>query len=176
MIEYRALIEQDLTRELFRDFRRHQEVNLCYRKVETGWVIQADPFVDDWSEEDYQFLIVCLKNTISTHGFVYGAFVEGKLKGFVSVEAEIFDEQQRYCDLSSLHVSEDMRHQGIGKKLFQAAKNYAQAQGARKLYISAHSAVESQAFYQAMGCVEATVYVNKHVEAEPFDCQLECLV
>lgn len=44
----------------------------------------------------------------------------------------------------------------------------------RKLYISAHSAVESQAFYKQMGCVEAQVYHLKHVEAEPYDCQLEC--
>ena len=43
-----------------------------------------------------------------------------------------------------------------------------------KLYISAHSAVESQAFYKAMGCVEAEVYHQGHVEEEPYDCQLEC--
>ena len=40
--------------------------------------------------------------------------------------------------------------------------------------ISAHSAVESQAFYKSMGCVEAEVYNQKHVEDEPYDCQLEC--
>ena len=46
--------------------------------------------------------------------------------------------------------------------------------GAKKLYISAHSAVETQAFYRAMGCVEAQEYNQKHVEAEPYDCQMEC--
>ena len=45
---------------------------------------------------------------------------------------------------------------------------------AKKLYISAHSAVESQAFYKAMGCVEAEEYNAEHVEKEPYDCQLEC--
>ncbi|MDE7266162.1 MAG: GNAT family N-acetyltransferase, partial [Lachnospiraceae bacterium] len=80
----------------------------------------------------------------------------------------------KYLDLSSIHVSEDMRGQSIGKALFTAAKEWAKNKGARKLYISAHSAVESQAFYKAMGCVEAQVYNQKHVEAEPYDCQLEC--
>ena len=42
-----------------------------------------------------------------------------------------------------------------------------------KLYISGHSAVETQAFYKAMGCVEAKEYNQKHVELEPYDCQLE---
>ena len=54
------------------------------------------------------------------------------------------------------------------------AKNYARERGAEKLYISAHSAVETQAFYRAMGCVEAEEYQPAHVEQEPYDCQLEC--
>ena len=66
-----------------------------------------------------------------------------------------------------------MRGTGIGKKLFNAAKDWANKHGAKKLYISAHSAVETQAFYKAMGCTEAQVYNQKHTEAEPFDCQLE---
>ena len=67
-----------------------------------------------------------------------------------------------------------MRGQGVGRTLFAAAKDWAAKQGARKLYISAHSAVETQRFYRAMGCTEAAVYCPEHVAAEPFDCQLEC--
>ena len=125
-------------------------------------------------ENDYEKLIFCLKNTIASDGFVYAAFYDGKLKGFVSVESEIFGGKQGYCDLSSIHISEDMRRKGIGRTLFLAAKEWAKQKGAKKLYISAHSAVESQAFYKSMGCVEAEVYNKKHVEDEPYDCQLEC--
>ena len=67
-----------------------------------------------------------------------------------------------------------MRHQGIGEKLFSEAKRWAKNNGGKKLYISAHSAVESQAFYRKMGCVEAALYNKEHVEQEPYDCQLEC--
>lgn len=121
-VEYRALQEGEITSDLFAHFIRHQVVNDCWRKVNEQWVIKADPFVDDWSVEDYQFLVACLKNTIRTKGLVYGAFYEGKLKGFVSVEGEIFNDEHRYCDLSSIHVSEDMRNKGIGKQLFLIAK------------------------------------------------------
>ena len=69
-----------------------------------------------------------------------------------------------------------MRGKGIGTALFLAAKEWAKTRGARKLYISAHSAIETQAFYRKMGCVEAAVYNQAHVEAEPYDCQLECLL
>ena len=38
---------------------------------------------------------------------------------------------------------------------------------------SAHSAIETQRFYRSLGCVDAAQPLQKHVEAEPFDCQLE---
>lgn len=174
MTEYRRLEEKEICRELFGQFIRRQEVVECWRRVDGEWVIKDDPFVDDWSEEDYRKLVACLRNTLATGGFVYAAFRDGALKGFASVEAALFGGDQGYLDLSCIHVSQDMRGQGMGRALFLAAKDWARAHGGRKLYISAHSAVESQAFYKAMGCVEAEVYHQGHVEEEPYDCQLEC--
>lgn len=173
-IKYRKLAAEEICRELFRNFIRRQEVVKCYRKEKGEWVIRDEPFIDDWSEEDYVFLVKCLKNTAATGGFVYGAFCGGKLKGFASVESSIFGGEEKYLDLSCIHVSADMRGRGIGKDLFLSAKNWAGEHGAKKLYISAHSAVETQAFYKAMGCIEAKVYNMEHVKQEPFDCQLEC--
>lgn len=175
-IQYRKLCEDEINRELFQNFIRHQKVTDCWRREDGNWVIKSDPFIDDWSEEDYGVLVDCLRNTVSSGGFVYGAFSGGYLKGFVSVESEFFGGDQRYLDLSSIHVSEDMRGMGIGSILFAAAKEWAGKKGAGKLYISAHSAVESQAFYKAMACVEAEVILQKHVDDEPYDCQLECEV
>lgn len=159
---------------MFQNFIRHQAVTRCWRREGGEWVVKEDPFIDDWSEKDYQELVNCLRNTVQSGGLVYGAFFSGKLKGFVSVEPEIFGGEHRYLDLSSIHVSEDMRSMGVGRALFLTAKEWARKRGAGKLYISAHSAVESQAFYKAMGCVEAKVYHRGHVEQEPYDCQLEC--
>jgi len=172
-MEYRTLQIQEIDRRLFRAFIRRQVVNQCLRCENGVWVVRSDPFIDDWTEEDYQTLIGCLRNTVRTGGFVCGAFSGGELKGFVSVEKDLFGGENRYHDLSSLHVSEDMRRAGIGRALFLAAAEWARKQGAKKLYISAHSAIESQAFYRAMGCAEAAEYNQAHVEAEPYDCQLE---
>ena len=173
-IRYRELCAHEIGRTLFKDFDRRQVVTDCWRREGATWTIKSAPFIDDWSETDYQTLITCLQNTVQTGGYVYGAFVDGMLKGFVSVEPALYGEMQRYLDLSSLHVSADMRGKGIGKALFLAAKGWARKRGGRKLYISSHSAAETQAFYQAMGCVDAQVYVQAHVDAEPFDRQLEC--
>ncbi|MBD5555985.1 MAG: GNAT family N-acetyltransferase [Roseburia sp.] len=174
MIQYRDLQEHEICQELFKDFIRHQNVTKCWRREHDEWIIKDDPFVDDWTEADYRTLVSCLRNTVSTGGFVHAVFYNGKLKGFVSVEQGLFGGEQKYLDLSSIHVSEDMRNQGIGAVLFCAAKEWAKENGADKLYISAHSAVESQAFYKKMGCVEAEVYHQRHATEAPYDCQLEC--
>lgn len=173
MIKYRNLYEHEICQELFQHFIRHQIVSKCWRRENEEWIVKDAPFVDDWTEKDYQVLTKCLKNTVNTGGFVYAAFDEGKLKGFVAVEPEVFGGEHKYMDLVSIHVSEDMRNKGIGTSLFLAARQWAEERGARKLYISAHSAVESQAFYKKMGCVEAELYNQKHVDKKPFDRQLE---
>ena len=152
---YRKPEIHEIDRSLFRGFIRRQVVTDCLRREGDKWVIKSDPFIDDWSEEDYAFLVTCLKNTLSSGGFVYGAFEQNVLKGFVSVEPKLM--AGGYLDLSSIHVSEDMRGQGIGKALFRAAADWAKAHGAKRLYISSHSAAESQAFYKAMGCVDAEI-------------------
>lgn len=174
MVQYRTLHIDEITMDLFRTFQRRQVVTDCWRKQEGRWVIKSDPFIDDWSREDYEELVRCLKNTLATGGLVYGAFVNGELKGFTSVEGALIGSRLQYMDLSSIHVSQDMRGQGIGRELFAAAQNFAREKNGEKLYISAHSAVESQAFYRAMGCTEAEEYIREHVEREPYDCQLEC--
>lgn len=150
MLTYRTLCASEIDRPLFRAFVRHQVVDQCLHREDGAWVVRSDPFVDDWSEEDYQFLTACLQNTIQTGGAVYGAFQEGTLKGFASVESGLFGGENRYLDLTSLHVSEDMRRSGVGRTLFQMAAEWARTQGAAKLYISSHSAIETQRFYRSL--------------------------
>ena len=145
MIHYRNLYEDEIELGLFKNFIRHQVVQKCWRKENGKWIVKDAPFIDDWAERDYRELITHLKNTIASGGFVYAAFQNNRLKGFVSVENEFLDE---YLDLSNIHVSEDMRNCGIGTALFTEAAKWAKKHGATKLYISAHSAIESQAFYK----------------------------
>lgn len=128
-MEYRALCVDEINTALFAGFIRRQEVTKCWRKEGDEWVIREDPFIDDWSAADYQTLVDCLKHTVMTGGFVYAAFCSGVLKGFVAVEPTLFGGPQRYLDLSSLHVSREMRGNGIGTQLFQAAKRWAREHG-----------------------------------------------
>lgn len=172
-ISYDILSESRIERSLFQHFVRRQEVTRCWRKEAGGWRLKDIAFVDDWKEAEYEFLVKCLKHTVSTGGFVFGGFAEGRLVGFASVENKHFGSRNQYVQLSCIHVSCESRGQGIGKGLFQCVCAAGRKLGAEKLYISAHSAEETQAFYHAMGCVEAKEYDKELSEAEPCDCQLE---
>lgn len=176
MITYKVLAVNDIDLSMFAFFDRTQNVTKCWRKINGEWFIKDEPFVDNWSEDEYREGVQYLKNLINSGGYVVGAFCDGHLKGFASVEPAIFGTHAKYVDLSNIHVSQDMRGQGIGRELFILAKKWAKDMQAEKLYISAHSAVESQAFYRAMGCVEAAEYNKQLAEKEPCDCQLECVL
>ena len=173
-MEYRRLKEKDIQPGLFAHFQRRQVVTDCWRKLQGEWVIKSNPFVDDWDAREYEKLVADLIETVRRGGTVFGAFSDEALKGFVAIKAALLGKRNEYLDLASIHVSRDMRGQGIGRVLFGKAKEWAKSHGAKKLYISAHSSVESQAFYRAMGCVEAMEYSAEHVHNEPYDCQLEC--
>ncbi len=174
MVIYNVLSLDEINLALFDSFDRTQVVTKCWRKVKEEWLIKEIPFTDNWSKEEYQEGVQYLRNLIQSGGYVVGAFIDEKLKGFASVDPSVFGARSKYINLSNIHVSQDVRGLGIGKELFRLSKKWAKEQHAEKLYISAHSSVESQAFYKAMGCVEATEYNEKLVEKEPCDCQLEC--
>lgn len=175
-IIFRQLTEMEIKHELFSSFVRRQVVEKCWRMENGHWSIIDAPFIDDWTEEQLRFGIECLQKTVRTGGFVLGAFLNGELKGFVSVEPDLIGTESQYLDLSSIHVSADMRRKGIGSLLFGKAMDWAKKRGARKLYISSHPAVESQAFYKKMGCVDAKYICDEHIAREPFDRQLEVML
>lgn len=46
MIQYKRLSTDEISRQLFKDFIRHQNVTKCWRKERGEWVVKEAPFVD----------------------------------------------------------------------------------------------------------------------------------
>lgn len=172
-IHYSFLSEPQLIPELFSQFDRYQKVTRCWRKKEGNWVLQDIAFTEQWDESDYLSLCDFLRTTLRDGGAVIGAFRDGALCGFASLENHPFGPDKEYLQLSNLHVSNESRGRGIGRKLFFLSCDAARERGAAKLYLSSHSAQETQKFYRSVGCVEAQWYHPDLTAAEPCDCQLE---
>lgn len=175
-IQYKKLKANEITVDLFKNFNRYQKVTKCWRKVEDKWVLKDIAFTEEWTSKEYEFLVKCLQNTVNTGGLVFAAFKDESLAGFVSVENILFGAEKEYLQLSCIHVTFEGRGRGVGRGLFELAADSARKMGAKKLYISAHSSEESQAFYKKLGCVEAAEYNERLVAEEPCDCQLEYIL
>jgi GNAT superfamily N-acetyltransferase len=175
-MQYTLLKAAEIGGGFFGGFIRRQDVTKCLRLQNGRWTVTDDPFTDDWSEAEYAALLAELREIARRGGGVIGAFSDGKLRGFAAVVPEPMGKSGEYLDLPYIHVSADARGKGIGRELFDRAKAWAKARGAKKLYISAHSSVESQAFYMAMGCADAKEINPEHAAREPYDRQMECVL
>ena len=135
--------------------------------------VKEDHFIDAWDESRLIEVAEELRACTTKGGIVVGAFQTENCVGFTAIEPEIFGSRSQYQELTMCHITRELRGKGFGKQLFQKTVELAQAQNIEKLYVSTHPAVETQAFYQAMGCVLAEE-INKEILArEPLDIQLE---
>lgn len=171
--EVRPLRKDELAPDIFHDFCRFQPVEKAWRKPHGQWEIQDVCYTDRWGNEKPQAMCDFLRGLLDGGGKAWGAFLDGKLKGFCAVKGPLIGSRGQYADLDKIYVSADCQGQGLGRELFQQAARFGRELGAEKLYISAHSAVGPMAFYKAMGCVEAEEYDPWHVEDEPSDVQME---
>ena len=172
-MKYKQLKYSDINMQLFHEFSRYQKVTKRWRNVNGNWEIENVNLIEQWDENDFETLVDCLRTTIETDGVVIGAFDNGVLKGFASVEGVALGINHDYFELSSLHVSSEIRGRGVGTKLFNMACDWAREHKAKKLFISANSAVESLAFYEAKGCHDAAEPHHHHTPRKPYDRQLE---
>jgi len=176
-IQYRQLSLDDISPDMLLHFNRFQEVKKSWRKQNGEWVLVDTPFIDNWDEskkrrvgnEDFP-------DVIRTGGFVFGAFDTNKLIGFAVVPSALIGKNKQYIQLDNMQVSFEYRHKGIGRVLFQLSRDAARTTDAKKLYISAQSSQESQAFYRSMGCVDAEEIIPELFEAEPYDVHMEYLL
>ncbi|QOR67789.1 GNAT family N-acetyltransferase [Cytobacillus suaedae] len=172
-IVYKLLTIEDLTNDVLLNFQRYQETNFVWFKEDDQYKVKEDYFVDYWDGEKKAQVVQSLCQCILNGGFVIGSFIGKQLIGFANVEGEFFGKNREYLELSYLHVSNEHRKFGVGRKLFEKCSIEAKKKGAKKLYIAAHPSVETQAFYQKVGCTYAVEINQEILEKEPLDIQME---
>ncbi len=172
-IKYKQLNLEDFHLNLLIKFNRYQETNIVLYKQKDDYNYKSDHFIDQWDDEKKKVVTQSLKNCVKQKGIVIGAFLKDDLIGFASVEGQFFGSNNEYLELSFIHVSNEFRYKGIGRKLFNLCCVKANQKGAEKLYIAAHPSQETQAFYKSVGCTYAAEINPKIYEKEPLDIQLE---
>lgn len=155
------------------DFRRRQQVTEVWRRNGNEMELVYQPFVEDWDAELRRAAAERMLGNLRRGYFGTGAFDGGKLVGWTFYGNELIGERKNYVELHMFHVSELYRGKGIGRRVFEASLPLVRETGAERIFISSHSAKESQAAYKALGCVPARELFREAAEMEPFDIQLE---
>lgn len=155
------------------NFKLNQNVTKCWRKVNGTYKLLPVSYTEDWNLSERKKMARKIISAINCGSTALAAVTDNYVTGFALLNNYLFGSEKQYVDLSEFYVAETFRRRGIGKKLFEQICSEAKRSGAKKLYISAHSAEESIAAYKKYGCVPAEEPDAAHIEKEPFDLQLE---
>ena len=116
-IQYKKLDADCFNTHSLDSFVRHQAVTECWREVDNKWVLVPNPFVENWTIEQCREVAGNIVQHMNQDQTGFGAFDGERIIGFATVSHDIFGETANYVELVCFQVSEDYRHQGIGKKL-----------------------------------------------------------
>ncbi len=173
IIKYEKLNTENFSLTSLDNFQRYQEVFYCWRKTDGEYKLRPVHYIEDWDLCERRKLAERILKGIIGGCLAYAATLNGEIVGFAFLENKLFGSKKQYIDLAEFYVSKPQRRLGIGKKLFEMACNGAKGLGAKKMYISAHSAEESIAAYKSYGCVMAEEINFVLAEKEPCDLQME---
>ncbi len=155
------------------NFILKQRVEKCWRKINGEYKLLPVCYTEEWNLSECQQMAQKIISEINFGSTAIAAVLNNEVVGFALLGHSLFGNKKQYVNLSEFYVTETFRRCGIGQMLFEQICFEAKQFGAKKLYISAHSAEESIAAYKKYGCVLAAEPDRVHMQKEPFDLQLE---
>ena len=167
-IEIKRADRSNFTEFSLDSFDRFQEVQNVYRLENGRLVLKKHPFTETWSPERRREKAA---EILSGRYITYCAFYGDTVVGEIMLIPEL---NENRLIIDSFHVSRAYRRHGIGRRLLEAARDYAKSRGAAALYASCSSAEETIRFYMAMGFELSEHPITGCVKDEPFDIQMEC--
>lgn len=170
-IIYRKLLLDEINTHLLDGFVRHQVIDKILFNENGNLVEKDNHWVEDWDQTRLMEISGNIHDIVRKGGICVAAYDVKQIIGMAVLVNELFFDE--YMNLDLIHVSFDYRGKGIGKELFRRIEEEARILGARKLYISGHPSVETQAFYKNQGCVLAKKIHQGLFEHEPYDIHLE---
>ena len=107
-------------------------------------------------------------------GWFYGLFDGDQLIAAVVLDNKFIGPRKDLLQLKAMHVSCNYRGHGLGRRLFELAKEKARSRGAKGLYISATPSEHTIHFYLRLGCIVMPTPDPELFALESGDIHLEC--
>ncbi len=173
-----VLSGRELTRsEVVRywDIDRREVIENIYYLVDGKLVLQAEHYdMQGWPPGEAELYTPFLLDCFDRGGWLYGLFDGDQLAAAVVLDSKFIGPRKDLLQLKALHVSRDYRDRGLGRQLFELAKQKARSLGAKGLYISATPSEHTINFYLRLGCAVTATPDPDLYALEPGDIHLEC--
>jgi predicted N-acetyltransferase YhbS len=153
---------------------RSEVIDNNYYLSDGKLVLESEHYdMHGWPAGEPENYTPILLNCFGRGGIFLGAFSGELLIGAVVLDNRYIGSEKDTLQMKFLHVSNNFRKQGLGKKLFFLAAEKAVELGGKKLYISATPSENTVNFYLRIGCVLATEIDEELFALEPEDIHLE---
>lgn len=163
--------------ELIWTIDRSEMIESIYQIVDGALVLQQHHFAaHGWPPNEAAIYTPLLEDCYDKGGWFCGMFDGPRLIGVVVLENQFIGKQADQLQLKFLHVSHGYRDQGLGRQLFELARQEARRRGARRLYVSATPSEHTINFYLRRGCRVTGEPDPELFRLEPDDIHLECAV
>ena len=168
---------RDMTRDevgLVWSIDRSEIVDNVYYHRDGQLVLESEHYdMKGWPEGEAKAYGPRLLDCFDRGGTFYGAFEDGSLIGAAVLDSRFIGRKGDQLQLKFLHVGRSHRGTGLGRRLFDLAKERAKELGARRLYISATPSQNTVEFYLHLGCRVTDEVDSELFEMEPDDIHLE---
>ncbi|MGE5072864.1 MAG: GNAT family N-acetyltransferase [Anaerolineae bacterium] len=176
----RTLTVRNLTREevtrLWEIDRGEQIENIYY--LEDGELVLKPEHYDvqGWPPGEPELYTPILLECFDRGAWMYGVFDGDALVAMVTLDTVFIGPRHDLLQLKQLHVGRAHRGFGLGRRLFEMAREKARSLGAKGLYISATPSEHTINFYLRLGSTVTPVPDPELFALEPEDIHLECPV
>jgi GNAT superfamily N-acetyltransferase len=157
------------------DIDRSELIENIYRYENGELVLMPERFnVRGWPRGEAESTMLHLLDCFDRGGWFYALFDDDRLVAVVVLESKFIGKHREQLQLKFLHVSSGYRDQGLGRRLFEMAREKAREWGARRLYVSATPSEHTINFYRRRGCAVTGEPDPELFALEPEDIHLEC--
>ena len=174
------LLGRELTRSEvphYWDIDRREVIDNVYYLIDGKLVLKPEHYdMSGWPPGESELYAPMLLDCFDRGGWLYGLFDDDKLIAAVVLESKFIGPRHDLLQLKAMHVSSSYRDQGLGRRLFELAREKARSRGARGLYISATPSEHTINFYLRLGCVVTSTPDPDLFALEPGDIHLECAI
>lgn len=171
-IVIRFLRPSDLHPQMLAGFQHRQVISDKWVKDGNGYKWIKTDEIREWDNDKRFWIPGYLMQQIERGGAAAGAFVNGRMIGFASLDGILMSRPEKYANLTMLFIDNRWQRQGIGKKLFQQICRHAKRKGADRVFISAIPSHDTISFYFSMGCLDAAYIIGEFVDTD-YDRYLE---